>query len=70
MFLLLLLKDLAMFIISCTTKDQRAIWLCFVEGNLASVHDLVSFKVEHMICSRVSSIAKENTIDRPGLKLI
>jgi hypothetical protein len=28
-------------------------WLCLVKGYLASLHDLVSFKIEHMICSRV-----------------
>jgi hypothetical protein len=37
---------------------------------LASLHDLISFQVEHTKCSRVSSITKENTIDRPSLKLI
>jgi hypothetical protein len=24
-------------------------WLCLVEGYLASLHDLVSFKIEHTI---------------------
>jgi hypothetical protein len=49
MFILLLLKDLlAKFIIYCTIKDQRATWLSLFEGNLTSVHVLVSFKVEHM----------------------
>jgi hypothetical protein len=71
MFMLLLLKDLlAKFIISCTIKDQRATCLCLVKGNLASLHDLVSFQVEQMKCSRVSSLTKENTIDRPSIKLI
>jgi hypothetical protein len=71
MFLLLLQKDLlAKFIISCTIKDQRATWLCLVEGNLTSLHDLVSFQVEHTKCSRVSSITKENTMKRDSLKLI
>jgi hypothetical protein len=32
--------------------------------------DLVSFKIEHTICSRVRCITKENSIDRPGLKLV
>jgi hypothetical protein len=46
MFLLLLLKDpLAKFIITCTIKEQRATWLYLVEGNLTSLHDLVSFQV-------------------------
>jgi hypothetical protein len=71
MFMLLLLKDrLAKFIITCTLKDKRTTWLCLVEGCLSSLHDLVSFKIEHTICSRVRSITKENTIDRPILKLI
>jgi hypothetical protein len=64
MFMLLLLKDLlAKFIISCTIKDQRAMWLCLVEGNLASLQDWVSFQVEHTKCSSVSGITKENTVD-------
>jgi hypothetical protein len=71
MFILLLLKDLlAKFIISCTTKDQRATWLCLVKGYLASLHDLVSFQIEHTKCSRMRSVIKQNTIDRPSLKLI
>jgi hypothetical protein len=54
MFMLLLLKDLlAKFIITCTVKDKLTMWLCLVKGYLASLHDLVSFKIEHMICSRV-----------------
>jgi hypothetical protein len=71
MFLFLFLKDLlAKFIISCTIKDQRATWLCLVEGKLTSLQILVSFQVEHVECSKVSSIAKENTIDSPSLELI
>jgi hypothetical protein len=71
MFMLLLLKDLlAKFIITCTLKDKLTTWLCLVEGYLASLHDLISFKIEHTICSRVRCITKENTIDRPSLKLI
>jgi hypothetical protein len=71
MFMLLLLKDLlAKFIITCTLKDKLTTWLCLVKGYLASLHDLVSFKIEHTICSRVRCITKENTIDRPSLKLI
>jgi hypothetical protein len=70
-FMLLLLKDLlAKFIITCTLKDKLTMWLCLVEGYLASLHDLVSIKIEHTICSRMSCITKENTIDRPSLKLI
>jgi hypothetical protein len=71
MFMLLLLKDLlAKLIITCTLKDMLTTWLCLVEGYLASLHDLVSFQIEHTICSRVRCINKENTIDRPSLKLI
>jgi hypothetical protein len=71
MFMLLLLKDLlAKLIITCTLKDKLTTWLCLVEGYLASLHNLVSFKIEHMICSRVRCITKENTIDRPSLKVI
>jgi hypothetical protein len=66
MIMLLLLKDvLSKFIITCTLKDKLTTWLCLVEGYLASLHDLVSFKIEHTIC-----ITKENTIDQPSLKLI
>jgi hypothetical protein len=51
MFMLLLLKDLlAKLIITCTLKDNLTTWLCLVEGYLASLHDLVSFKIKHTIC--------------------
>jgi hypothetical protein len=71
MFILLLLKDLlAKLIITFSLKDKLTTWLCLVEGYLTSLHDLVSFKIEHTICSRVRCITKENTIDRPSLKLI
>jgi hypothetical protein len=71
MFMLLLLNDLlAKFIVTCTLKDKLTMWLCLVEGYLTSLHDLVSFKIEHTICSRVRCITKENTIDRPSLKLV
>jgi hypothetical protein len=71
MFMLLLLKDLlAKLIITCTLKEKLTMWLCLVEGYLASLHDLVSFKIEHTICSRMRFITKENTIERPSLKLI
>jgi hypothetical protein len=53
-FMLLLLKDLlAKLIITCTLKDKLTTWLCLVEGYLASLHDLVSFNIEHTICSRM-----------------
>jgi hypothetical protein len=53
-FMLLLLKDpLAKLIITCTLKDKLTTWLCLVEGYFASLHDLVSFKIEHSICSRM-----------------
>jgi hypothetical protein len=71
LFMLLLLKDLlTKFIVTCALKNKLTMWLCLVEGYLASLHDLVSFKIEHMICSRVICITKENTIDRPSLKLV
>jgi hypothetical protein len=71
MFMLLPLKDLlAKLIITCTLKDKLTTWFCLVEGYLASLHDLVSFKIEHTICSRMRFITKENTIDKPSLKLI
>jgi hypothetical protein len=60
MFMLLLLKDLlAKFIITCTLKDKLTTSLCLVEGYLASLHDLVSFKNEHTICSRMRCITKK-----------
>jgi hypothetical protein len=50
MYMLLLLKDLlAKLIITCTLKDKLTTWLCLVEGYLASLHELVSYKIEHMI---------------------
>jgi hypothetical protein len=71
MFMHLLLKDLlTKFIITCTVKDKLTTWLCLIKGYLASLHDLVSFKMEHTICSRVRCITKESTIDRLSLKLI
>jgi hypothetical protein len=46
MFMLLLQKDLlAKLIITCTLKDKLTTWLCLVEGYLATLHDLVSFKI-------------------------
>jgi hypothetical protein len=71
MFMLLLLKDpLAKFIVTCTLKNKLTTWLHLVEGYLASLHDLVSFKIEHTICFRVRGITKENTIDRSSLELV
>jgi hypothetical protein len=70
MFMLLLKELLTKFIISCTIRDQRAMWLCLIEGNLTSLHDLVNFRIEHTKCSRMRSVTKENTIDLPSLKLI
>jgi hypothetical protein len=53
-FMLLLLKDLlAELIITCTLKEKLTTWMCLVEGYLASLHDLISFKIEHTICSRM-----------------
>jgi hypothetical protein len=70
MFMLLLKDLLAKLIITCTLKDKLTMWLCLVEGYLASLHDLVSFRIEHTICSRMRCITKENTIERPSVKLI
>jgi hypothetical protein len=70
MFMLLLKDLLAKLIITLTLKNKLSTWLCLVEGYLASLHDLVSFKIEHMICSRMRCKTKENTFDRPSLKLI
>jgi hypothetical protein len=59
-FILLRLKDLlANLIITCTLKDKLTMWMCLIEGYFACLHDLVSFKIEHMICSRVRCITKE-----------
>jgi hypothetical protein len=58
--ILLVLKDLLTnFVVTCTLKDRRIAWLCFVEGNLASHLDKLSIKVEHMKCSRMISITQE-----------
>jgi hypothetical protein len=58
-FMLLLPKDLlAKLVITCTLKDKLTTWLCLVEGYLASLHDVVSFKIEHTICSSVGCITK------------
>jgi hypothetical protein len=58
-FMLLLEDLLAKLIITCTLKNKLTMWLCLVEGYLASLHDLVSFKIKHTICSRVRCITKE-----------
>jgi hypothetical protein len=63
MFMLLLKDLLAKFIVTCTLKNKLTTWLCLVEGYLASLHDLVSFKIEHTICSRMRCLTKENTIE-------
>jgi hypothetical protein len=70
MFMLLLVKDLlAKFLVTYTLKNKLTTWLCLVEGNLASLHDLVSFKTEHSKGSRVRHVTEENTIDKPSLEL-
>jgi hypothetical protein len=70
MFMLLLLNDLlAKFVVTCTLKDKLTTWLCLVEGYLASLHDLVSFKIEHTKCSRVRCVTKKYSIDQPSLEL-
>jgi hypothetical protein len=71
MFILLLLKDLlAKFVVTCTLKNKLTTWLCLVKGYLASLHNLVSFRIEHTKCSRVRCVTKENAIDRPSLELV
>jgi hypothetical protein len=71
MLMLLHLKELlTKFIITCTLKNKLTTWLCLVEGYLACLHGLVSFKIEHTICFIMRCITKENTIDRPSLKLV
>jgi hypothetical protein len=71
MFMLLLLENfLTKFIVTCTLKNKLTTWLCLVEGYLASLHDLVSFKIEQMKCSRMRCVTKENAIDRPSLELV
>jgi hypothetical protein len=70
MFMLLLLKVLlAKFVITCTLKNKLTTWLCLVEGYLASLHDLVSFKIEHTIFSRVRCITKEKPLTDLALNL-
>jgi hypothetical protein len=68
--LLLLENFLAKFVATYTLKNKLTTWLCLIEGYLASLHDLVSFKIEHTKCSRMRYITKENAIDRPSLKLV
>jgi hypothetical protein len=71
MFMLLLLKDLlAKFIVTCTLKNKLTMWLCLVEGYLTSLHDLVSFNIEHSKGSRMRCVTKENAIDRPSLEFV
>jgi hypothetical protein len=67
---LILENLLAKFLVTCTCKNNLTTWLCLVEGNLASLHDLVSFKIEHLKGSRMRRINKENVIDRPSLELV
>ena len=38
----------------------------FVECDLTGLHHSVSFKVKNMICMRVRSITKKNTVRGPG----
>jgi hypothetical protein len=62
--MLILLNDLlAKFLVTCTLKNKLTTWLCLIEGDLASLHDLVSFKVEHSKGSRMRCVTKENDID-------
>jgi hypothetical protein len=71
MYMLLLLEYLlAKFITTCTCKNKLTMWLCLVEGYLASLEDLVSFKIWHTKCSRMRCVTKENAIDKPSLKFV
>jgi hypothetical protein len=71
MFMLLLLKNLlTMSIITCTLKNKLTTWLCLVEGYLTSLHDSISFKIEHSKGSRMRRVTKENIIDLPSLELV
>jgi hypothetical protein len=70
MFILHLLKDLAKFVVTYTLKNKLTTWLCLIEGYLASLHDLVSFKIAHTECSRLRCVTKQNSIDRPSLELV
>jgi hypothetical protein len=63
MFMFLLLENLlAKFVVTYTLKNKLIMWLCLVEGHLARLHDLVSFEIEHTICSRMRCITKENIL--------
>jgi hypothetical protein len=69
--ILLVLKDLrANFVVICTLKNGQTAWLGLVKGNLASFHDYVSIKVEHLKCSRMTSITQKDVTGGPRLKLI
>jgi hypothetical protein len=69
--ILLLFKEvLSHLFITCTFKAKRGTWHCLIEGYLSSLHDFVSLKVKHPICSIMISISKENPITRPSLKLV
>jgi hypothetical protein len=57
MFMLLLKDLLAKFLVTCTLINK--VWMCLVEGNLASLHDLVSFKIEHSKSSRMRCVSKK-----------
>jgi hypothetical protein len=70
MFILLLENFHAKFIITYTLKNKLTTWLCLIEGYLASLHDLVSFKIAHTECSRLRCVTKQNSIDRPSLELV
>jgi hypothetical protein len=71
LFMLLLLENLlAKFVVTYTLKNKLTMWLCLVEGYLASLRDLVSFKIEHTKCSRMRCVTKENAIDRLSLELV
>jgi hypothetical protein len=52
------------------SKNKLTMWLCLVEGNLTSLHDLVSFKIDQLKGSRMRRVTKENAIDRPSLELV
>jgi hypothetical protein len=67
---LLMENLLAKFVVTCTLKNKMTMWICLIKGYLTSLHDLVSFKIEHTKCSRMRCVTKEDAIDRPSLELV
>jgi hypothetical protein len=57
-------------LITYTFKDRRGTRHGFIESDLTGLHHSVSFKVKYMICMRVRSLTKKDTIGIPGLEFI